>query len=350
LLYNCWNQCRMSAETSMTDEVKTVAEKIPSWVQILMTELHSMKSCTEKNIQNMKACTDLLYTFVVNWDNLTSVMSVDTAISTLAVATSSFSQESVNHMNSLTLKQLTAAMKANWHLKRHLSDPLRFEEKRVKFRPWLQQIVAKLNVNMSNNNVSVQFWYLHSWLEGLTLSQVTSWIVAYIKSNEVLNCTIIEKLINQLQHTYNDSELKKRATCILKALKQKEKPFARHLTTFKWTLLKAEGLKWDDAVKKTFLSNSLDATLTQALIITSISVLYDEYITLLQQVSHNLNSIQKAVTQECHMTTIITTQQSHTDNINWELIKHIIVTATETEERCRAQWVSEKKVTECHMK
>jgi len=40
-------------------------------------------------------------------------MSVDTAISTLAVATSSFSQESVNHMNSLTLKQLTAAMKAN---------------------------------------------------------------------------------------------------------------------------------------------------------------------------------------------------------------------------------------------
>jgi len=43
---------------------------------------------------------------------------------------------------------------------------------------------------------------------------------------------IIEKLINQLQHTYNDSESKKRATCILKALKQKKKPFAKHLTTF----------------------------------------------------------------------------------------------------------------------
>jgi hypothetical protein len=37
----------------------------------------------------------------------------------------------------------------------------------------------------------------------------------------------------------------------------------------------------------------------QALIVISISVLYDEYIILLQQVSHNLNSIQKAVTQEC---------------------------------------------------
>jgi hypothetical protein len=34
-----------------------------------------------------------------------------------------------------------------------------------------------------------------------------------------------------------------RATHILKALKQKEKPFARHLTTFEQTLLKAEDLK-----------------------------------------------------------------------------------------------------------
>jgi len=67
--------------------------------------------------------------------------------------------------------------------------------------------------------------------------------VTYIKLNEVLNCTIIEKLINQLQHAYNDSELKKRVTCILKALKQKEKSFIKYLTTFEQTLLKAEDLK-----------------------------------------------------------------------------------------------------------
>jgi len=164
----------MSAETSMTDEVKTVAEKISSWAQIFITELCSMKSHTEENMQNMKACTNLLYIFVMNWDNLTSTTSVDTAISTSAVTTSSSSQESVNCTNSLTLKQLIAAMSMSWHSKQCLFDSLRFEEKRVKFRPWLQQIVAKLNVNMSNNNVSVQFWYLHSQLEGLALSQVTS--------------------------------------------------------------------------------------------------------------------------------------------------------------------------------
>jgi len=128
------------------------------------------------------------------------------------------------------------------------------------------------------------------------------------------------------------------------------KSFARHLTTFKQTLLKAEGLKWDDAVKKTFLSNSLDTTLMWALVVTSISVLYNEYIILLQWVSHNLNSIQKTVTQERCMTTIIITQQSHMNNMNWEPTEHIIVTVTETEERCRAQWVSEKKVAERHTK
>jgi len=42
---------------------------------------------------------------------------------------------------------------------------------------------------------------------------------------------------------YDDSESKERATCTLRTLKQKEKPFARHLTTFKQTLLKAKGLK-----------------------------------------------------------------------------------------------------------
>ena len=163
----------MSAETPMTDKVKIVAEEIPSWAQILMTELHSMKSHTEENMQNMKACMNLLYTFVVNWDNLTSTTSAGTAISTSAVATSSPSQESVNCTNGLTLKQLIAAMSVNQHSKWCLSDSLRFEEKRVEFRPWLQQIVAKLNVNMSNNNASVQVWYLHSWLEELALSQVT---------------------------------------------------------------------------------------------------------------------------------------------------------------------------------
>jgi len=53
----------------------------------------------------------------MNQDNLTSATSVDTAISTSAVATSPSSQKSVNCTNSLTLKQLIAAMSVNQHSK-----------------------------------------------------------------------------------------------------------------------------------------------------------------------------------------------------------------------------------------
>ncbi len=67
--------------------------------------------------------------------------------------------------------------------------------------------------------------------------------MAHIKLNEVLNHMIIEKLINQLQHVYTDSELKKKATNILRALKQKKKSFTKHLITFEQMLLKAEDLK-----------------------------------------------------------------------------------------------------------
>jgi hypothetical protein len=115
------------------------------------------ESYKREHAETWRLVQNLLYIFVMNWDNLTSTTSVDTAISTSAVATSSSSQESVNCTNSLTLKQLIAAMSVNWHSKQCLSDSLRFEGKRVEFRPWLQQIVAKLNVNMSDNNASVQF-------------------------------------------------------------------------------------------------------------------------------------------------------------------------------------------------
>jgi len=62
--------------------------------------------------------------------------------------------------------------------------------------------------------------------------------VTHIESNEALNHTIIEELINQLQHV-----LREKATHILKALKQKEKSFTKHLITFECTLLKVKDLK-----------------------------------------------------------------------------------------------------------
>ena len=139
-----------------------------------MTKLHSMKSCTEKNMQNMKNYTDHLYIFMTDWADLTSATSADTAVSTSTVSTSFSPQESVDCMSSFFMKQFMMTMRVNWSFKHQLLNSFMFKEKRVKFRPWLQQIDAKLNVNMSNNTVSIQFWYIHSQLEELALSQVTS--------------------------------------------------------------------------------------------------------------------------------------------------------------------------------
>ena len=139
----------------MTDEVKIVAEEISSWAQILMTKLHSIKSHMKENMQNMKTCTDHLYIFMTNWADLTSATSVDIAVSTSTVSTSFSPQESVDCTSSLFMKQFMMTMRVNWFFKCWLLNSSMFEEKKVKFRSWLQQIDAKLNVNMSDNTVSI---------------------------------------------------------------------------------------------------------------------------------------------------------------------------------------------------
>lgn len=201
-------------------------------------------------------------------------------------------------------------------------------------------------MNLSDEPPSVQFWYIHSQLEGLALNQVTLWVAACVKPNEAVTRTIIEELIGQLRHAYDDPESRERATRNLGALKQKGKPFARHLATFERTLLEAGGLEWDNAVKKTFLGNSLDSTLIRALVATPIPPLYDEYVALLQRVSHNLKAIAKTATQERRMATTTTTQQSHTDSMDWEPTGHAVVAAAGTEEKHWARWVPEKELAE----
>jgi hypothetical protein len=203
LLKSVQNECR----NPMTDEVKTIADKILSWAQILMTELCSMKSHTKRTCRTWR----LIWIFFTSLWWIESILHQShqqiqlsqhqllqhhlfSRISQL-YKQSHFRAAHCSNECELTLKVVSLWLTQIWR-------------KRVKFRPWLQQIVAKLNVNMSDNNVSMQFWYLHSQLKELTLSQVTSWITACIKSNKVLNCTIIEKLINQLWHVYNDSKLR----------------------------------------------------------------------------------------------------------------------------------------------
>jgi hypothetical protein len=130
----------------------------------------------EREHAKHKACTDLLYIFMMNWDNFISYISRYSYLNISCCNITFFSRISQLYKQS-HLKQLIAAMNVNQHLKQCLSDSLRFEEKRVKFRSWLQQIVAKLNVNMSEQQCQCAV---------LILTQ-SAWRVDF-KSDHTLNC------------------------------------------------------------------------------------------------------------------------------------------------------------------
>jgi len=82
-----------------------------------MTKLHSIKSHMKENMQNMKTCTDHLYTFMTDWADLTSATSADTAVLTSTVSTSFSPQESVDHTSSFFMKQFMVTMRVNQFFK-----------------------------------------------------------------------------------------------------------------------------------------------------------------------------------------------------------------------------------------
>jgi len=53
---------------------------------------------------------------------------------------------------------------------------------------------------------------------------------------------------------YNDFELQKQIIHNFEAFKQKSKSFVKYLIIFKYTLMKAEDLEWNNIVKKIFLT------------------------------------------------------------------------------------------------
>jgi hypothetical protein len=146
----------MSEETPMVGAAGS-AEEMPPWAQLLMQEMH--------NIRNR---TDHLYTIAADQTIPTPATSAGTSAPTPTPA-----QAPADRTGSSTMEQFLAAMRATQSRKPKLPNAPMFGGKRSDFRPWLQQISAKMNVDLSDESASVQFWYIHSRLEGLALNQVT---------------------------------------------------------------------------------------------------------------------------------------------------------------------------------
>jgi hypothetical protein len=178
------------------------------------------KELYEENMQNIKACINLLYTFVTDWDNLTSATWVDTVILTSAVTTSSFSRISQLYKQS-HLKAAYCSNECESALKM-----MSFTHSDLK-KEWNSDLdYNKLLLNwmwtcQTTMSVCILILKQSAWRVDFKSGHILN--VTCIKSNEVLNHMIIEKLINQLQHMYNDSESKKKSDSYFKSFKTERK-------------------------------------------------------------------------------------------------------------------------------
>ena len=218
-----------------------------------------------------------------------------------------------------------------------LPKPPEFHGDRAEFRPWLGQIRAKLEVDLSAEKETVQFWYTHNRLRGRALQQVTPWVT----SAQQMDSLTTEGLFEQLRLAYDDHESAERAARKLNTLRQGTKPFSIFLAEFDRTLLDAGGLHWDEQVKKTFLMNGICIGLQEALIATPIPPSYASYCNLLQSVSNNLESLHTR--RKWNMSPIKRVQPTERNEnvMDWEQTPAIAVTSINVR---RAKWVPKSAI------
>ena len=74
-------------------------------------------------------------------------------------------------------------------------------------------------------------------------------------------------------------------------MKQGTQSFASYLAEFERTLLDADGGDWPEHVKKAFLDNGISNDLHKAMVASSLPDTYQEYCSVLQTVSYNLEAL-----------------------------------------------------------
>jgi retrotransposon gag protein len=170
-----------------------------------------------------------------------------------------------------------------------LPKPPEFAGKRSEFRSWLTQMYAKLTTDKAHESESVRFWYIHSRLRGIALTQVEPWVNAVHQNNQ----HSVDGLVEQLRAAYDDAQTAERASSKLTVMRQGNKSFAVFLAEFDRTILEAGGLTWADQVKRTFLNNCLSKELKAALVPVTTPAAYRDYCSLLHTVSSKLEALQK---------------------------------------------------------
>lgn len=154
---------------------------------------------------------------------------------------------------------------------------------------FISKLRAKLNIDKDAiGNAYDRTWYIFSRLTGSAAAQVLPWMDHYAGDMNTVTEQTLRSLLDHLDFTFKDRNLRERAVRALGNLKQANKPFSTLFNEFNRLLMEAGGHDWDSEVKRSYLDNALNHELNDRLVTVEKKENFSEYVVQLQLIADRM--------------------------------------------------------------
>lgn len=154
---------------------------------------------------------------------------------------------------------------------------------------FMSKLRAKLNIDKEAiGNAYDRTWYIFSRLTGSAAAQVLPWMDHYAGDTNAVTEQTLKNLLDHLDFSFKDRNLRERAIRALGNLKQANRPLAALLNEFSRLLMEAGGHDWDDEVKRSYLDNALNREMHDRLVTVEKKESFLEYIVQLQLIADRM--------------------------------------------------------------
>jgi len=174
------------------------------------------------------------------------------------------------------------------HKKPRLPDPTKFDGKPYKFKVWLPEIKAKLQVDGEaiGDNIA-QFYYVYGNLE----STVQAMVLPQLSHAETQKSWDYQTILDQLERVNDNPNAVQEAEDALQTIKQGDQPLPGYIAKFERLLYEAKGQSWADANKIITFRSGLSPVLRKALSHQlNLPTTYPAFLSVVQQLSRRQGS------------------------------------------------------------
>lgn len=170
-----------------------------------------------------------------------------------------------------------------------LPNPGKFSGKRGEYPSWSQLMRDKIAIDRDFFPSNQAIWYLIN----SCLDTAPQQVVATFYASRGPDCNYNpDTFLSFLDRSYLDHNIADRATAQLRNLIQREdQSFNHFLPRFERLVAEAGGATWEDKVKIAFLEGALNKQLRQSLVAVQLPRAYNEYLTVIQDVSWKLERL-----------------------------------------------------------